>query len=84
VVFNFSKGVTGIPTISNHDRTVYFSGTDNNTYAVSIDSQLEQWSLQGAGGISSAAIGPECVIFIGSSDGNVYAIDANAGLERWR
>eukprot|EP00047_Mylnosiga_fluctuans_P004896 m.237165 g.237165 ORF g.237165 m.237165 type:complete len:569 (+) comp13093_c0_seq1:2-1708(+) len=82
-VFYYKGGVLGVPTISNHGRSVYFNGLDNQTYAVSVKSGLEQWSYPYGGGLSSAAIGPDCVIYQGSYNGTIYALDANAGLVRW-
>ena len=50
----YKMGVVGIPTISNHGRTVYFQGTDNMTYAINTSSGRKEWSTSYGGGLSSS------------------------------
>jgi len=83
VVFNYSSGVIGIPTLSKHGRSIFFNGVDNQTYAVSTETGFMLWSSAVSPSLSSAAIGPDCAIFFGTYDGKVLAIEGSTGFSRW-
>jgi outer membrane protein assembly factor BamB len=79
--FETDGPIVGSPTIA--DDTLFIGSSDNNLYAISLDSWGKKWVFETGDKIWSTPAIDDGVVYIGSSDHNLYAIDAESGAEIW-
>lgn len=66
-----------------NDGLVYFGSSDENLYALDINSGKKMWSYKTEGSIHSSPAISDNTLVVGSWDSGIYALDAATGEKNW-
>lgn len=63
---------------------VYIGSTDQNLYAIDLQTGKEKWKYRSESSISSSPAVSAGLVYFTSYDGNLYALDAETGKLKWK
>jgi eukaryotic-like serine/threonine-protein kinase len=80
--FQTQGRVVSSPAVANG--TIYVGSTDQNLYALDLDSGNKKWSFATDGPVVSSPAVSDGVVYFGSYDGKFYAVDTANGQLKWK
>jgi len=66
------------------DGTVYLPSSDNNVYAIDVESRAARWTFETENWVWASPLVIDDTVYIASMDHVLYAVDAQTGAEKWR
>ena len=80
--FQTQGRVISSPAIANG--TIYIGSTDQNLYAVEVETGNQKWKFATEGPVVSSPAVSDGTVYFGSYDGNFYAVVAASGQLKWK
>lgn len=81
-IFKTNGPIRSTPAVFNG--VVFFGSSDENFYAVDLNSGNEKWKYEAGGSVTSSASILGDRIFFSSRNGYLYALNLNSGKESWK